>query len=306
MPWPAHTRCMTTPHSNLPDVAVVGLGPMGSALARALLDGGAPLTVWNRTRSRADALVADGARTAPDLETVVRSAGLVITCLRDHGTTRDLLASVPPEAWQGRTVVVLASATPAEARETHAWASDRGLVVLLGAIMAPVPLIGTPQAQILYAGDAALVDQHRDVLAVMAGRTEHVGADPGLASLLDTTMLEVYFAGMTAFLHAAATASAQGVDARTFARFAHDVLDLLPETIDGLATAVDTGEHPGDEDTIAMELAALEHMVTTSDASGVDPALPTLMRDLARRAVEAGHGDESWSRVVDVLRGPSR
>jgi 3-hydroxyisobutyrate dehydrogenase-like beta-hydroxyacid dehydrogenase len=288
-----------------PTTAVVGLGPMGSALARALLAAGPPPVVWNRTRSRAEELAAEGAVAAPDLAAAA-SADLVITCLRDHGTTRSVLDSVAPEALRGRTVVVLASSTPDEARATHAWAAERGLSVLLGAIMVPVPLIGTPQAQILYAGDADLLDRHRAVLERLAGRTEHVGTDPGLASLLDTAMLEVYFAGMTAFLHAAAMVTDAGLDATAFAARARDVLALLPETVDALAADVDAGRHPGSEDTIAMELGALEHMVAASRASGTDPALPELMRSLAQDAVDAGHGADSWSRVVDLLRRTDR
>lgn len=293
---------MTT-ERDTPTTTVLGLGPMGSALARALLAAGPPPVVWNRTRSRAEDLAAEGAVAAPDLATAVSSTDLVITCLRDHRTTRALLETVPPEALRGRTVVVLASATPDEARATHAWAAARGITVLLGSIMVPVPLIGTPEAQILYAGDPALVERHREVLEQLAGRTDHVGEDPGHASLLDTAMLEVYFAGMTAFLHGAAMAAREGIDATTFAGYARDVLALLPETVDALAADVDAGHHPGHEDTIAMELDALEHMVATSEATGVDPALPELMRRLAHDAVAAGHGSDSWSRVVDVLRG---
>ncbi|GAA1995101.1 NAD(P)-binding domain-containing protein [Isoptericola halotolerans] len=296
---------MTLDHAPAPTrTAVIGLGPMGTALARALLAAGTtPPTVWNRTRSRTEALAGEGAVPATDLAEALSSADLVITCLRDHETTRALLATVPPEALRGRTVVVLASATPDEARTTHAWATAHGITVLLGAIMAPVPLIGTAEAQILYAGDPGLVEQHRDVLEMLAGRTEHVGENPGHASLLDTAMLEVYFAGMTAFLHAAAMVAHEGIDARTFAVHARSVLELLPVTVDGLAADVDAGTHPGHEDTVTMELAALEHMVATSESTGVDPALPELMRRLARSAVDAGHGGDSWSRVVDVLRG---
>ena len=43
------------------DVSVVGLGAMGSALARALMRAGHRVTVWNRTASKAEALVREGA-----------------------------------------------------------------------------------------------------------------------------------------------------------------------------------------------------------------------------------------------------
>jgi 3-hydroxyisobutyrate dehydrogenase-like beta-hydroxyacid dehydrogenase len=49
---------------NLVPVTVIGLGPMGRAMAGALMRAGHPVTVWNRTPRRADELVAEGARLA--------------------------------------------------------------------------------------------------------------------------------------------------------------------------------------------------------------------------------------------------
>ncbi|MEV4184161.1 NAD(P)-binding domain-containing protein, partial [Streptosporangium canum] len=46
---------------NTKSVTVIGLGPMGQAMADAYLDGGYEVTVWNRTAGRADRLVARGA-----------------------------------------------------------------------------------------------------------------------------------------------------------------------------------------------------------------------------------------------------
>ena len=53
------------------DVTVVGLGAMGFALARALVKDGHDVTVWNRTASRAEPLVKEGAALAPDLASAV-------------------------------------------------------------------------------------------------------------------------------------------------------------------------------------------------------------------------------------------
>lgn len=286
-------------------VSVIGLGPMGSALAQAFLAGGLNTTVWNRTRSRADPLAPAGADVAPDLASAVKAADLVVTCLRDHDTTRELLESLPAEAYADRPVVVLASSTPVEARETQVWADARGIRVLIGAIMVPTPLIGTPHALILYAGREELFNQHRAALEVIAPRSEFVGDDPGLAALLDTAMLEVFFAGMTAFLHAAAMVTGQGLSGTSFVSWAKEMLAILPDTFEGLAADVDAGTYPGTEDNLAMEVAALSHMVNTSREVGLDSRLPELMHDLARQAVDQGHGADAWSRVVEILRDAS-
>ncbi|KIH97299.1 hypothetical protein LP52_20265 [Streptomonospora alba] len=295
---------MTNPASSSAQqgVSVVGLGPMGSALARAFLAEGVPTTVWNRTRARTEAPASEGADVAADLASAVRCAPTIVTCLRDHRSTRELLEPLPAEDLAGRTVVVLASSSPVEARETQAWADARGLDLLIGAIMVPTPLIGTEDSLILYSGRKEVLERSRPALEVLAPRSEYVGDDPGLAALLDTGMLEVFFAGMTGFLHASAMATAQGSAAADFAPWAKEMLAILPAAFDGLAAAVDAGEHPGDEDNLAMELAALDHIVRTSRESGLDSRFPELMHGLARTAVDRGHGADGWSRVVDMLR----
>lgn len=283
-------------------VAVLGLGPMGAALARALLAAGVPTTVWNRTADRAYALAGEGAAVAAAPEAAVAAAPLVVVCLRDHPAAREVLGGVDPSSFAGRTVVHLSSATPQVARETAAWAAAREVPYLSGAILVPTPLVGDPEALFLYAGDRALFDRHRDQLRLLGGRADHLGADPGLASLYDVAMLEVFFAGMTSFLHSAAMATAQGVDAKTFLPYARDVLRVLDHSLGGLAEDVDAGTYPGTEDNLAMELTALDHIVDTGAEVGVDGRLPRLLRDVAAAAVARGHGGDGFSRVVDVLR----
>jgi len=286
-------------------VAVLGQGPMGAALARALLDAGVPTTVWNRTAERSAPQVAAGAEVALSAEDAVRSSDLVLAVLRDHAATRVVLGEVPDDAFAGRTVVGFATSTPDAARATARWAAERRVSWISGAIMVPTPLIGSPEALFLYSGDPVVFEPYAEVLRVLGGDGRHVGTDHGLASLLDTGMLEVFFAGMTGFLHAAAMVTAQGVSATDFLPFARVMVDILPASLEGLARDVDTGAYPGTEDNLAMELSALRHIAEASDDIGLDGRLPHLMRDLAAAAVEAGHGGDGWSRVVELLRKPA-
>lgn len=65
------------------DVSIIGLGAMGSALARALLRGGQDVTVWNRTSAKAEPLVRDAATAAPDLVAAVAGSPVVVVAV-DH------------------------------------------------------------------------------------------------------------------------------------------------------------------------------------------------------------------------------
>jgi 3-hydroxyisobutyrate dehydrogenase-like beta-hydroxyacid dehydrogenase len=290
----------TTPDH--PPVTVLGLGPMGAALARALLAAGVPTTVWNRTAERARPLADDDAAVAASPDEAVAAGRLVVVCLRDHAAARQVLGGIDPAAFDGRTVVHFSSSTPEVARHTAAWAADRGLDYLSGAILVPTPLVGDPEALFLYAGERDPFDRHADLLRILGGKADHLGTDHGLASLYDVAMLELFFAGMTAFLHGAAMVTAQGVDAKTFLPYAQDVLGVLGHSIDGLAADVDASSYPGTEDNLAMELTALGHIVDTGAELGLDPRLPELLRDVARAAVQAGYGGDGFSRVVEVLR----
>jgi 3-hydroxyisobutyrate dehydrogenase-like beta-hydroxyacid dehydrogenase len=282
---------------------VIGLGSMGSALAGAFVRAGVATTVWNRSVERAEALGRQGADVAETVAAAVSASRLIVVCVRDHASFRDVVGNLDPAVLADRTVVNMSSASPGEAAETAAWAAGRKIGYLNAAIMVPTPLIGTPAALVLYSGDAVRFAEHRDILQLVAGNADYLGADPGLAALYDVGMLTIFFAGMTAFLHAAAVASARGITAKAFLPYAEQIVSILPSTLAQLAADVDRGTYSGAEDNLTMELAALDHIVATSTASGVDPAVPESLRALARWSVDAGHGADGFSRIIDALRG---
>lgn len=286
-----------------PAVAVLGLGSMGRALAGAFLAAGHPTTVWNRSPGRAGELVAAGAIEVADAAEAVAAAEVAVVCLLDPAAVAAVLAAAGP-AIAGADVVNLTSSTPEAARSIATEVAALGGRYVDGAIMVPTPLVGSDDALVLYSGDAAAFARHRRTLGALGGTADHLGDDPGLAAVLDLGMLDVFFNGMAAFLHAAALVRADGMPAGAFLPYAERIVAVLGGTLPQLAADVDRGEHPGDEDNLAMELAALDHVVEASRARGVDVALPAAVRDLAARAVGAGHGADGFSRVIDVLRPP--
>ena len=108
-----------------PPVSVIGLGPMGRAMATTLMDAGHPTTVWNRTPSRADALVAAGAQLAESPADALAAAELTILSLTDYSAMYDILGAATGEL-AGTTLVNLSSDTPDATREAAAWAAEHG------------------------------------------------------------------------------------------------------------------------------------------------------------------------------------
>ena len=126
-------------HDEIP-VTVIGLGPMGQAMVRLLMKGGHPVTVWNRTAARADALVAEGATRADSPAGAVAAADLVVLSLTDYQAMDDILGPVGDtggDRLAGKVLVNLSSDTPDRTRAAATWAAERGARLLTGGVMVP-------------------------------------------------------------------------------------------------------------------------------------------------------------------------
>lgn len=192
-------------------VTVLGLGDMGTALARALVGAGHRTTVWNRTAAKAEALAAEGARTAATAGAAVAASPLVVVCLLDYDSVRQVLAPLG-DALSGRAVVNLTNGTPRQARELAAWAAGHGAQYLDGGIMAVPPMIGTPAAFLLYSGSPDAFTAHRTVLDLF-GESHHLGEDPGRAPLYDLALLSAMYGMFSGVLHGYALIRSDGVAA---------------------------------------------------------------------------------------------
>ncbi|MFL4993844.1 MAG: NAD(P)-dependent oxidoreductase [Microvirga sp.] len=158
------------------NVAFLGIGLMGSRQAKRLLDAGHSLTVWNRSREKAEALSAFGARVVDTAAEAVADADVVILMLENGRIVTDVLflqgaaGSLRP----GAVLVDMSSIKPAEAQEHAKRLAERGV----HHIDAPVSggTLGAEQGTlaIMAGGESDIFDRVESILAIM-GRPVHVG-----------------------------------------------------------------------------------------------------------------------------------
>ncbi|MER7248395.1 NAD(P)-binding domain-containing protein [Kribbella sp. NPDC000426] len=278
-------------------VTVLGLGAMGTALARAFLSAGHPVTVWNRTPGRSPELDALGAGRAASAAAAVAASPLVVVCLLVDATVRSTLDGVD---LGGKTVVNLTNSTPEQARETAALLG--AAEYLDGGIMAVPAMIGGPAAFIFYSGSAAAFEQHRDALEALA-RPEYVGADPGLAALYDIALLTGMYGVFAGATHALALAGSEQLAAGPFTeRFLLPWLTAMLTSLPRIAKDLDGPRSETAGSNLAMQSAAYDNLIDTSVAQGIDPSLMEPMGELLRKAVAAGYGDADLAALVGVLR----
>ncbi|MFI8302873.1 NAD(P)-dependent oxidoreductase [Streptomyces sp. NPDC085927] len=285
-------------------LTLLGAGAMGTALGRAWLAAGRPVTVWNRTPARTAALAAEGATVAATAAEAVAANRLVIACLLDDDSVGEALDGAD---LTGRDLVNLTTGTPAQGRARAARATARGARFLDAGIMAVPPMIGVPEsgAYVFYSGSRPLFEEHRDTLAVPAG-TRYVGEDPGFAALHDVALLSAMnglFAGIT---HAFALIGGEEVAPQ-------DLAPLLASWLTAMTPAVhETAERLSSDDYtsgvvshLAMQAAGNGTLLRTAEEQGVSAELLMPYMDLMARRVAAGHGDEDGAGLVGLLRLPA-
>jgi 3-hydroxyisobutyrate dehydrogenase-like beta-hydroxyacid dehydrogenase len=282
-------------------ISILGLGAMGTALANALIDAGNVMTVWNRTQTRADALVARGARRAKTVSEAIAASDLIILCLTDYAAVDATLADVGPML-ANKTVVNLTNGRPDEVRAIAARLEGYGARYLDGGIMATPPMIGSPHAFILYSGSADAFEGAKEQLAAF-GQSHYLGEDPIFAAVNDLALLSAMYGLFGGYLHATALAGSVGVTAKQFLPLVEPWLAAMMTALPDYAERIDSGDHARDVmSNLAMQSVAITNIVTASRSQGIDPAFMEPMERLAQKRLAGGFGTDEISGIIEAMR----
>ncbi|MEW2140383.1 NAD(P)-binding domain-containing protein [Streptomyces sp. NPDC005409] len=285
-------------------LTLLGLGDMGTALARTWLAAGHPLTVWNRTAAKAEALAAEGAVVAPSPAAAVAANTLVVVCLLDDPTVGSALDGID---LTGKDLVNLTTGTPAEGRARAAWAEARGARFVDGGIMATPTMIGVPEAggYVFYSGSRALFDAHRTALEVPAG-ARFVGADPGHAALHDVALLSAMYGLFAGISHAYALIEGEDIAPKDLAPLLSEWLGAMGFFVGNAAERLTSRDFTtGVVSNLAMQVAASGTLLRTAEEQRVSAELISPYLDLMRRrltADPAAHGGEDTAGAITLLR----
>ncbi len=292
-----------TKGNNMNEVSIIGLGAMGSALADGFLKRDHVTTVWNRSTGKADALVAKGAVSALTVADAVAASNLVVVCLLNYDTVYEALGPAS-DTLSGRVLVNLTNGTPAQARDMSKWATERGADYLDGGIMAIPPMIGQPEALLLYSGSKNAFDTHRKELDSL-GTSKYLGSDAGLAPLYDLALLAGMWGMFAGAIHATALVGTEKVEAREFMSLLIPWINAMTGGLPNLAEQVDTADYTkGVVSNLGMQAVAYVNLIEASKAQGISTELIAPMLDLMNRGVAAGYGAADLSSLIELIRKP--
>ena len=160
--------------TRFPTIAFLGTGLMGKPMATRLLQAGYSVTVWNRTRAKADALSAMHAYIAEDPASAVHSADIVITMLEAGPAVAQVIELALPALRYGALVIDMSSTRQSEAEELHAKLAAKGVAFIDAPVSGGVAGAEAGTLAIMAGASAEDFARAEPVLKVM-GRPTLVG-----------------------------------------------------------------------------------------------------------------------------------
>ena len=273
------------------NVTVLGLGLMGSALARALSAAGLNVAVWNRNLDKAKALESGIVSVAQTIEEAIAASSIIIVCVRDYAVTRDLLSVDEVEGkLSDKVIIQLSTGTPTQAREAAAWASTINASYIDGAIMAFPDAIGKEDCVILYAGDANVFDFCQPVVQALGGISPLVGDDPGSAAGLDNGLLSIYFSFLFGVVHGAAICDAENVPLSLFKEMGTAILPVMTGVLTRSVDMIAADNYESEHSTLVTSASAINQVAAVASGANLDTRFIKTLQAYVSQALDAGHG----------------
>lgn len=206
-------------------VGFLGLGSMGGALVRRLLETGHEVVVWNRSPGAVDELVSAGATAAADAAEALACA-LSLSMLADDGAARAVLGGEALRGVAGRVHVNLASISVPAADELAAVAGDAGVGYVSAPVLGRPPVARAGRLDVLAAGAPAAVATARPVLDAIAKRVWELGVEPRRANAVKIAVNYSLLHTIQSLGESIALVERQGVEPSGF-------VELLSESLFG-------------------------------------------------------------------------
>jgi len=285
------------------EAGLIGIGKMGSGIAKNLLQSGHRLTLYNRTASRAEPFLGQGARVAVAVADAC-SSGVVLTMLADDAALesvvygeRGLLAALPA----GGLHVSLSTISVALSERLTADHAHRKQEFVAA------PVFGRPEAAasaslvVVAAGAANSIDRAKPLFQAMGPKLVLFGEKPSLANVVKLSGNFLLSSALESLAEAFAFARKNGVEPQA-------LLDLLTSTLfsapvykmyGGLIVA---GKYEPAGFATKLGFKDLRLVLEAAQAAAVPMPVASVVRDRLVTAIARGNSDKDWSvlgRIAD-------
>ena len=281
------------------DVSMIGLGAMGTALARTLLEAGYSVTVWNRTGEKAEALVAAGASRVLSVKAAVKASPATIVCIATPAQTIELLNSIAPSL-QDKTVIELSNGTADEAQSLSELLTKNGSRWLIGTIHSYPSAIGKSDTVLTMVGEEEVWEIWKPVIKTLGGNSSHVGTEPRVLAPLAAALFTARQGWMFGMIYGGWLAKRVGIPLGAYADQLRISLGVLESYYESFSETVPESNFDNTQASLATHADAYDVFLKVFQDNGVPSELPQLYSDLAHKGLDAGLGGKALTALVTL------
>lgn len=284
-------------------IAFLGLGAMGSRMAKHVLQAGRDVVVYNRTPERAAELQELGAQVAETPRQAAEGAEIVISIVRDIQASREIWLSDNTGAVHGlgseSIAIESSTVTPEWARELSTALTKSGAEFLDAPVVGSRPQADAAQLIWLAGGNSETVENVRSTLLLMGSAVHHTG-QIGTGNSMKLAVNSLLGIQIAAFAEVITALVKQGFDQAAVIEVlqATPVTSPVAQRITGLmATKNFAPNFP--VNLVAKDLGYATE--TTTQAGGIAP-LSKAARDMYNAACEQGFGEDDISGIIQAFQ----
>jgi 3-hydroxyisobutyrate dehydrogenase-like beta-hydroxyacid dehydrogenase len=283
------------------EIGLIGLGNMGSGIAKTLLRAGHKLTVYNRTRARAEALRSSGATVAGSVAEACRGE-IVLTMVADDTALEAVVygdGGILASLARGGVHISLSTISVAlsdKLAEEHAKAGQE---------FVSAPVFGRPQAAdagklfVVAAGPKKSIERCRPVLEALGPKVTEFGERPSLANTVKLTGNFLIANVLESLAEAIALSRKSGLDAVAVLDFFTSTLFNAPiyKTYGGLIV---DGKHDEVGFALPLGLKDVKLVIQAAESRAVPMPIASVLHDRFVAALARGYENKDWSVIGRV------
>src|SRR2546421_12734088 len=261
---------MTTNEHSKPTIGFIGMGHMGSHMAPRLLSAGYQLTIYDRTREKAQAI--QGATVAGTPKEAAAHSDVVISIVTDDAAQEEIMfgpngALAGPHA--GSVIIDMSTVSPSASRRLYKAAQEKGVAMIDAAVSGSVPQVDQGSLVIFVGGQQETYQQCKPILDVLGKNSFYMGAS-GMGTTMKLVVNTLLGLGMQALAEAMALGEKAGLEKGL-------LLDVLGQTAvltAGQKSKLDNVRREQYPTTFALSLMHKDFSLVLSQAYDVSVSMP--------------------------------
>jgi 3-hydroxyisobutyrate dehydrogenase-like beta-hydroxyacid dehydrogenase len=283
----------------------VGIGNMGSRVAKRLLEHGYQVTVYNRSREAAETLVRYGATVADSIAELASKADVILSSLTNDDAVKSVYTDtqgVFAYVRRGSAVIEMSTVLPATSRELHELSGQVGVKFLDSPVSGSTPSAEEGTLTLFCGGDEELFQAAQPIFNSIASQYFYLGSSgSGTAmKLVANTLLGV---GMQAIAESVALGQKEGLDRHRLLEVLSHTAVIAPAHLGKLSRA-DQGDYSPQ---FAIRLMNKDFGLVLETAAAAKVPMPATAAAFQMNVAQFSEGnEEDFSAVIALMERLAR